>query len=242
MRLLALMYHRAQAERHGNSPAMLEAHFAHVARHHACVLPGEALDPRRLNVCLTFDDGYFDFYAVVFPLLKKHGLRAVLAVPPVVVHEQAERPASARLRASGGIDDRQPGHGGFCTWTELHELAQSGHVAIAAHGFTHQRLDRDGVDFHTEVVIPQALLAARVGCKVDTFVFPYGRFNRAALRIVQLHYRYVFRIGGADNADWSRHVLYRIDADGMTSPHALFSPARLARYRLRRLWNRVRGR
>src|SRR5207253_3666710 len=89
MNLLVLMYHRARAGRHGNDPAMLEKHFRHIAANYRNVLPGDALDANRLNVCLTFDDAYFDFYATVYPLLMRHQLRAVLAVPPLVVRERS---------------------------------------------------------------------------------------------------------------------------------------------------------
>ena len=242
MRLLALMYHRARAGRFGNSPAMLDAHFAHIAGRHACVLPGTAPDPGRLNVCLTFDDGYFDFYAVVFPLLKKHGLRALLAIPPFVVQEHTGADPMARLAVEPEVDFARPSHGGFCTWPELREMAHSGHVMIAAHGFTHCRLDGENVDLHTEVVVPQTVLASRLGRPVESFVFPYGRFSPAARQLVHRHYRHVFRIGGADNPGWDSPLLYRVDADEMSSPQALFTNARRARYRARYLWNRLRGR
>ncbi len=242
MRLLALMYHRARAGQHGNAPDMLDRHFAHIAKHCRCVLPGEGLKPDALNVCLTFDDGYFDFYAIIFPLLKKHGLRALLAVPTSVVRERSDASAEARLRAPADINAAHPNHGGFCTWPELREMAESGCVTIAAHGFTHIRLDHADVDLHTEVVVPQTLLSARIGRAVDSFVFPFGRFSPVALRKVSQTYRYAFRIGGADNLGWNARVLYRIDADAMTAPDRLFRQPRLALYRARHYWNRARGR
>jgi peptidoglycan/xylan/chitin deacetylase (PgdA/CDA1 family) len=242
MSLLVLMYHRARAERHGNSPEMLDRHFAHIAAHHRCVLPGEKLEPGRLNLCLTFDDGYFDFYAVVFPLLAKHGLRALLAVPPSVLRERIGASAAERLSAPAEMSGIHPNAGAFCTWPELQEIAQSGCVAIAAHGFTHRRLDVNGSDLHAEVVVPQTLLAARLSQPVDSFVFPYGRFSSAALSLAKQTYRHVFRIGGADNQDWNGRILYRIAADNMLDPIALFAPHRLVLYRVRRYWNLLRGR
>jgi len=240
--LLALMYHRAQAGPHGNTPALLDAHFAYLAAHHACVLPGEPLEPDRLNVCLTFDDAYFDFYAVVFPLLEKHGLRALLAVPPIVVAERSAAAPEDRLRAGADVNYARPNYDGFCTWAELHELAHSGRVALAAHGFTHCRLDGPAVDLHTEIVVPQTLLATRLGVPVESFVFPYGRFSPVALRAVRQHYRHAFRIGGADNPGWGGPLLYRVNADGLTAPNAPFTARRRAAYRARYFWNRLRRR
>jgi peptidoglycan/xylan/chitin deacetylase (PgdA/CDA1 family) len=242
MTLLALMYHRARAGLQGNAPEMLDAHFAHLAASYACVRPGDSLDPGRVNVCLTFDDAYFDFYAIVFPLLKKHRLSAVLAVPTNVVSEAAALSATERLRIEPDVNYLRPNYGGFCTWLELSEMVDSGHVTIAAHGTTHGRLDRAGVDLQQEIVASKTLLAERTGQAVDSFVFPYGRFGPAALALVRAHYRHAFRIGGADNANWQGGLLYRVTADEMQGPAALFTPGRRARYRVRRYWNRLRGR
>ncbi len=240
MTLLALMYHRARSGPHGNAPAMLDAHFAHIARNYACVLPGEPLERERLNVCLTFDDAYYDFYAVVYPLLRQHRLRAVLAVSPVVIRDSHDADVPARLASEAPVENA-PHCRGFCTWSELGEMAASDTVTIAAHGFSHTRLDAENADLTTEVAVPQTLLSARLEQPVDTFVFPYGRFNPRTLSLVQQHYRYAFRIGGASNRKWSS-VLYRADADRMTSPTAPFARTRLVAQRARYFWNRVRGR
>lgn len=242
MSLLALMYHRAQAGDYGNAPAMLDAHFSYIAARCRCVLPGDPLDDAALNVCLTFDDAYFDFYAVVYPLLKRHGLSAVLAVPPAVVHEKAEFPFVDRLGCEPNVTYNHPNQGGFCTWPELREMAHSGRVAIAAHGLTHCRLDRPEVDLHSEIVAAQAILTERLGPPVESFMFPYGRFSAAALACAQRHYRHTFRIGGADNPGWNSQLLYRINADRLPSPDAPFAPANRARYRARYFWNKLRRR
>jgi peptidoglycan/xylan/chitin deacetylase (PgdA/CDA1 family) len=121
-------------------------------------------------------------------------------------------------------------------------MAATGSVAIAAHGLSHQRLDRPGVDLHAEIERPRALLEAHTGQEVESFVLPYGRFSAEALACAKRHYRYVFRIGGADNANWDATVLYRVDADQMPSPDSLFARHRMAAYRLRRSWNAIRGR
>lgn len=242
MTLLALMFHRATAGRHGNTAEMLDAHFSAIASDCHCVLPGEPLRRDKLNVCITFDDGHFDFFAVVYPLLAKHRLRALLAVPIAMVRERIVLPRAVRLQAS---EQRLPDgdlNGAYCTWGEIAEMAASRTVSIAAHGFTHRRLDDAGADLHTEIVVPQTMLAARTGQRIESLVLPYGRFSPATLKLARAHYPYVFRIGSADNVDWGGPVLYRIDADEMTSPRDLFASDRLRRYRWRRRWNRWRGR
>jgi len=240
--LLAVMYHRARAGSDGNSPLMLDAHFAYLARHCACVLPGEILAGDRLNVCLTFDDATSDFHSVVFPLLQKHGLRAVLAVSPGFICGQEDSFSAAQVKVGGEIRGAQMDRRLHCTWEELAVLVASGRVAIAAHGLSHVRLDRGDVDLQIEVLVPQRILSARLGQPVDSFVFPFGRFSPVALRTVKQHYRHAFRIGGAINRNWSGSVLYRVNGDGLTGPDSLFSAGRIAAARARFYWNRLRGR
>ncbi len=242
MSVLILMYHRARVGRFGNSPEMLDAHFAHVAKTYPTVLPGDAVSPGRLQVCLTFDDAYFDFRARVFPLLKRHGLRALLAVPTSFIREQVEVPEEKRLEVESEDAFRDPDSGGFCTAPELTEMATSGQVVLAAHGMTHVRLDDDDADLVREVESPQSFLRSRLRQRVDSFVFPYGRFSPLALAAARRHYRHVLRIGGAINRGWDQDVLYRVDADAMETPSSLFAPGRLLRYRVRLLWNRLRSR
>lgn len=240
MSVLVLMYHRARAGRHGNPPEMLDAHFSYLAGHHPNVMPGDALTPGELNVCVSFDDGYFDFYATVFPLLRKHHLKALLAVPPAVIRDAVTGNTDERLAIDHEAAFAHPDRGGFCTWPELEEMVASGHVAIAAHGYSHQRLDSPAANLEIEINAPQTLLTARFSHPVVSFVFPFGRYSARALDYTKRYYRHAFRIGGALNRSWESRLLYRVDADRMETPWALFSPGRLVRYRARSLWNRLR--
>ncbi len=240
MNLLVLMYHRAQAGPHGNDPALLEAHFAHVARHYPCVRPGQPLASGRLNVCLSFDDAYFDFHRVVFPLLEKYSLPAMLAVAPGLCSEATGVAPEIRLvQPDLGLQTPECTYG-LCTWPELRELAGSGRVTIAAHGLNHVRLDDPAADLEQEIVGPQRLLAERLGVTVENFVFPYGRFSSRALALTRRHYRHAFRIGQAGNRDWSQPLLYRVSADNLADAAAPFAVTRLQAYRIRAWWNRLR--
>lgn len=242
MSLLVLMYHRASAGRHGNSPDMLEAHLAHIAHTYPTVMPGDPIAPGAINVCLSFDDGYFDFYSTVFPLLERYGLQALLAVPPRVILDHVEARAGDRMKIESAEAFANPNEGGFCTWNELAEMVLSGHVTIAAHGFNHTRLDGADANLGLEIEAPQRYIRRRLAQPITSFVFPFGRFSVAALHYAKRQYQHVFRIGGALNRDWNGRVLYRVDADGMETPWSLFAPGRILQYRARYFWNQLRAR
>jgi len=242
MSLLILMFHRADDAHGGNSPAMLEAHFSHLARHYQCVLPGAVLARDRLNVCLTFDDAYFDFYHTVYPLLRKHQLQALLAVSPDLIRAETAVSPDRRLQLSVAETYQDPERGGFCTWAELKEMSGSGFVAMASHGATHCRLDAASADLEAEIIGSRKTLEHQLGVRVNSFVFPYGRFSPRALALTRRHYSHALRIGSCDNRSWQQRVLYRVDADRMAAPDALFQPRRRIIYRLRYWWNQLRRR
>jgi len=184
------------------------------------VLPGEILSQDKPNVCLTFDDAYFDFYAVVWPLLEKHGLRAVLGVTPRVIREVALFPAETRINAPVDLNQSQLYTDSFCTWPELSTLAASGQVMIAAQSYHSHSLNRKDIDFTGEIARSQEELSGRLNQTIDCFAFPDEEFCGAAVRKVHEYYRYVFGGGPAINRSWSRSLLFRCNNDEMTAPNS----------------------
>ena len=197
---------------------MLEAHFAYLRRRFDVVLPGEPLRSGRLSVCLSFDDGYADFYAHVFPLLEKFSLRALLAIPTAFILSDTMVPMAGRLsvtqhEAMQGdyFKTRAP----FCTWEELRRMVSSGRVQIASHSHRHLDLRRDGVDVEFEAAHSKLLLEQNLGCQISTFVYPFGSVNARAHSTVMRHYSFALRVGSALNSGWRpyRQPLCRVGAD-----------------------------
>lgn len=74
---------------------------------------------------LSFDDGYSSFYTRVLPILKAYQWPAVLAPVGVWMDTPADRPVDF-----GGLPVARER---FVTWAQIHEIAASGLVEIAAH-------------------------------------------------------------------------------------------------------------
>jgi len=238
MTLLVLKFHRARADGpNGSSPEIIERVFAHVARHGHCVLPGQPLDTRRINVCLTFDDAYYDFHHTVLPLLKKHGVKALLGVPAGLCPERTDYTPAERLDLLDKFEMPYRPFASYCTWEELGELQRSGRVAFAAHGMEHHALDSADVDLRREVVEPKQVLQQRLGIAPESYVFPYGRTTRRVLRYVREHYRYALADGQATNRGWDAALLYRVPVSRFSDPIEIFTTARLREFRWRRIWN-----
>jgi peptidoglycan/xylan/chitin deacetylase (PgdA/CDA1 family) len=106
-------------------------------------LEGRAPRGERL-VALTFDDATWRFRAVAFPLLRRHGLHAILfVVPGVVTDEAAPWPDLDAVREGRATAADLAARGGelpFCTWAEIARMRESGLVDVQSHTLSHQRV------------------------------------------------------------------------------------------------------
>ena len=84
-------------------------------------------------VILTIDDGKLGVYKNAFPLLQKYNMKAVLAVIGIEIHTASEAP---ELRSESPAP--------YCTWAELAEMSDSGHVEIASHSYGYHVYQHDG--------------------------------------------------------------------------------------------------
>ncbi|HAH07475.1 MAG TPA: hypothetical protein DCM05_13300 [Elusimicrobia bacterium] len=127
---------------------------------------------------ITFDDGYLDNWVCAYPLLKKHGLRAVVSV----VTERAELARSAfRHRMDEGAaspDTRKDERGpeGFLSWRELDAMAASGVFEVASHTHTHRdfRREQPYADLRRELVESRRLIEERLGVWSGAVFWPWG--------------------------------------------------------------------
>jgi len=101
-------------------------------------------DPREL--VLSFDDGAFNFYDVVFPLLSAYDLKAVLFVCPGLHRHAAEETEDPHR---------------LCTWEELLEMHQSGRVDLQSHTLEHRSIPRWPEPVPLTGIAPETVAARR---------------------------------------------------------------------------------
>ncbi len=226
---------------------MFRSHIRLLAGRYPTALPGDPLAPGELTLCLTFDDAFFDFYHYVFPLLAELRVKALLAVPVKYIIEDTRTDAASRLRVpydeSMREDVYQKGVP-FCTWKEISDMVKSGHVDVASHSYNHLDITRPGIDLDLEIARSKAVIEDRLGRKVTTFVYPFGKVDKAAHYLVQQHYKFSMRIGSALNKDWqnSNRMIYRVSADNLTDPSYPLRKKNLLKYYSKYLSNTIRGR
>ncbi len=242
--LLALLYHKIGTSKYANSLDILEAHFEWIASRYPTFLPGEPL-PKKLSVCLTFDDAFFDFYHHIFPLLQKYQLKGLLAVPTAYIPDETNLSPKERLEKVEAFPDKGPPipSPAFCTWPELKELSNSPLIQIASHSLHHRPLTSKHINPENELAASKKLLEEKLGVPINSFVYPFGLWNKKVHTLAKKHYAHIFRIGNAHNLSWNNtnQLLYRINGDDLPSPKFPFGPLSRLKHSARYFLNTIRG-
>ena len=201
--LLIPAFHRVGLGKYATELTKLHETLLHL-KTYPNVLPGEKLR-RGCNICFTFDDATCDFYHFVFPMLKELDLRALLAVPTSYILENTKTPWEKRLNFSDPFTSKEH----FCTWEEIREMQESGHVQLASHTHTHPNLTK----LHSQNIEQEFAQSAKLLKQPATLIYPYGKMTPRIQRQAKKHYRYCMRLGNAANFSWSP-LIYRIPMDG----------------------------
>jgi peptidoglycan/xylan/chitin deacetylase (PgdA/CDA1 family) len=113
-------------------------------------------------VLLTFDDGYRDNLIEAYPVLKKHGFRALLFIP-------TDFPGAKGLPHDAKIPPPNP----TLTWQEIQSL--HGVFEIGSHGCSHASLSSLSPDeARAEIVRSREILQSKLGVPIRAFAYPTG--------------------------------------------------------------------
>lgn len=158
---------------------------------------GERPNTERL-VCLTFDDGYEDFYTNAFPLLRAY-----------------DAPATV-FAVSGEIGGSNRWDGGYAlppvplmTQQQVRELAAKG-IDFGSHTVNHPRLTQlSAAEQEREVIDSKRALEGLLGRPVRSFCYPHMDHDEQVRALVR-DAGYSSACGG-EQAENSRYLLHRIN-------------------------------
>ncbi len=221
-------------------PTTMELHFQWFSRHGQTVHAGETAQSGKKPIMLSFDDASYCFYHHVYPLLKRHSLKAVLAVPTDFIPDYVPENHAFRLqpRVDLILQKEAAPHPAFCSWKELHEMQSSGLVEIASHSRTHANLN-SSANLKEECEGSARMIESKLGIRPKSLVLPFGKGSPDVIRTSLNSYQHVLRIGNAWNRSSRSSLLYRVPCDDIPAG-TLPNPGSLPLWR-NYIWNRLRG-
>jgi len=137
---------------HGAEPESFARKLDHLARNgyrtlsvdeYTGILWGRVTPPERA-VLLTFDDGRGSLWSVAAPLLKRHGMQAVVFLVPGRVPSHAPGPTWEDVEAGRAepsvVLGREQAEGALASWEEIGALARTGVFDFQSHTLSHARV------------------------------------------------------------------------------------------------------
>ncbi|MCF6767263.1 polysaccharide deacetylase family protein [Thiotrichales bacterium 19S11-10] len=242
--LLVLMFHKVTEPL--DCLAQFETFLLYLKSKYSFVLPGDKLPFHQLSICLTFDDAYADFYFKVYPLLKKHKIPAIVAVPTAYIIDSTNCSSDKRMDIiqSQAMQGDNYLNAPFCTWEELREISQSPWVKIASHHHSHMSVKDPNFDLSKEMINSKKILEKKLEIPIDTLVYPYGHYLKQTHQKACDIYRYIMRISYASNFSWGgeNQLIYRVNADPFWTQNKIISLGDQFKWFLKFCNNRLRGR
>ena len=127
------------------------------------------LDRRRVNVLLTFDDGYASWRTKALPVLERHGVRPIFFLCSGFL-DTAGDPAREAAFCSERLHVR---HRRPLSWEDAAALAE--HGAMGGHTVSHPRLALlSAEEQQWEIADDKATIEGRLGGRLRHFAFPFG--------------------------------------------------------------------
>lgn len=175
-------------DRSGYSTITLDEFIAYQKGDHA-------LPPK--PIVITFDDGFASNYHHAFPILKKHGMTAIIFATPDTESENFKKYATSDAPL---------------TISQMREMSENG-ISIQSHAMTHRYLtELDPETIRWELAESKRVLKEKVGKKVSYLAIPSGAYNRTVKNLAKhTGYTAVFcMLKGTNNKHSDRFRLRRL--------------------------------
>ena len=150
----------------------------------------------KVNVLLTFDDGFVDNYLVAAPILNNFKITAVF----FVIAECLADGSPPSFIKSRQIEQANPDVYKTLTIPQAHGLLAMG-MSIGSHGSRHPDYSKIAHEMGIQdAVDSKSFIEAALGVPVESFSFPWGRFQDKQTEILKTAYRRVFTTEHGFNA------------------------------------------
>lgn len=171
---------------------------------------GAMADPDSLHPSglITVDDGFSDFYNMVFPVLKSKRTPVLLFVPTQFMNDPDQAPVSYA---------HDPAQYRPCTWAQLREMQDSGLVEIGGHSHSHRELPTlTGDELRADLEESHRIFESEGIRRPRFFAYPRGVFDAESACVVAEYYEYAFAGSPQDRlpGGLSRYAVPRLPIRG----------------------------
>jgi peptidoglycan/xylan/chitin deacetylase (PgdA/CDA1 family) len=159
------------------TPADFRAQLARIKKNFTIVPTSEIGKEHKHAACITFDDGFADFFSQAYPILRELDIPATLFVPTQYI--------------GGQFMNKQ-----MLNAEELQTLSRDARITLGCHSHTHPVLTTLSDEMlRDEYARSQAALTDITGTTPTMIAYPFGRSNKAVERIAADYFHTGF--GGA---------------------------------------------
>jgi peptidoglycan/xylan/chitin deacetylase (PgdA/CDA1 family) len=185
------------------------------------------LSTEKINVVITFDDGYKSWVSDAVPILKKVGLPATFFVSSGFVGLSKEDESEfmrSKLFLKLGNDRRAKGGLNF---EDVRRIAQEG-FTIGGHTLNHCNLaeQRDIAQLRYEIIEDKMRLERIIGRKIEYFAYPSGAYQNPEIDIARVLRESGYRgavttVSGFNSIGTNPYLLHR-ELTSASTPRMVF--------------------
>ena len=136
---------------------------------------GEKRPPLLKTVALNFDDGFQNFLTEAFPVLDEYGFKATVFLVSDFCGKNNDWEGNPKDFSSCKL----------LSWQEIKELNKYG-IEFGNHTRTHPDLTKISSSLvESEINESKKTIEDRLGSKVTTFAYPFGKFDSSVKKIVE---------------------------------------------------------
>lgn len=161
--------------------------ISHLTQHYHCITPEAYVqgkfDMHRINILMTFDDGYASWVTTCLPILSHYGVKAVFFINSGLIDVSENPEAQKRY-----VHDRLLlSSRNTLSWEGVKHLSENGHT-IGGHTVTHARLSELQEHMQREEILcDKVRIEAVLGKDITMFAYPFGQstdYARVTKKIV----------------------------------------------------------
>lgn len=148
-------------------------------------------DAEKINVLLTFDDGYRSWIQVCLPILKKYGLTGIFFINSGLLDAVETGSVSTYMREQLLQSPKEA-----LSWEGARALVAAGQT-IGGHTTAHSNLaDQSEVQLAAEIQNDRRQIEEKLGVRILDFAYPFGRrahyTNTVVREVTRAGYQYAY--------------------------------------------------